>query len=315
MDPGRDATPLPITPQEQSEIEELRRLLLPTERARLERVEQRLEDRAVTADDVGAVIADAIAASGASDPDAPRLRAAGSGVARHAPLGARRPPERRRRALPGHGSGDPQGDRRDRARHAGVDQPRHRGQPLGAGTRAGASRRGAAASRSPRSSSSTAWSIASSSSCSSTRRRASCCATWWRPTPRRRTPTWSPGCSPRSATSCATPSAASPETRSTCSRSASSRCWWRTRRARCSPPSCAVTRRPSCASSWSGRWRRSKARFGTALDSLRRRLPRRSTGPRTRSRPACVRATTRSTRAAAARCGWSGSPPRSSPRS
>ena len=65
---------LPITPKEQSEIEELRRLLLPTERERLERIERRIEDRAVTADEVGAVIADAIAAGGASEPD--RLDAA-----------------------------------------------------------------------------------------------------------------------------------------------------------------------------------------------------------------------------------------------
>jgi OOP family OmpA-OmpF porin len=70
MDHGRDSAPLPITPEEQSEIEELRRLLLPTERARLERVEQRLEERSVTADDVGAVIAGAIAKGGARDPDA-----------------------------------------------------------------------------------------------------------------------------------------------------------------------------------------------------------------------------------------------------
>jgi OOP family OmpA-OmpF porin len=70
MDHGRDSPPLPITPQEQSEIEELRRLLLPTERARLERVEQRLDARTVTADDVGAVIAGAIAAGGRSDAEA-----------------------------------------------------------------------------------------------------------------------------------------------------------------------------------------------------------------------------------------------------
>ena len=70
MDPGRDSTPLPISPEEQSEIEELRRLLFPTERARLERIEHRLDDRAVTADEVGAVIAGAIAAGGTSDPDA-----------------------------------------------------------------------------------------------------------------------------------------------------------------------------------------------------------------------------------------------------
>ena len=70
MDPARDSTPLSITPEEQSEIEELRRLLLPTERARLERVEQRLDARAVTADDVGAVIAGAIAKGGATDADA-----------------------------------------------------------------------------------------------------------------------------------------------------------------------------------------------------------------------------------------------------
>jgi OOP family OmpA-OmpF porin len=70
MHQGRDSTPLPITPEEQSEIEELRRLLLPTERARLERVEQRLDERGVTADDVGAVIAPALAAGGERDPDA-----------------------------------------------------------------------------------------------------------------------------------------------------------------------------------------------------------------------------------------------------
>jgi OOP family OmpA-OmpF porin len=70
MDPGRDSTPLSITPEEQSEIEELRRLLLPTERARLERVERRLDDRAVTADQVGDVIAGAIAAGGARDAEA-----------------------------------------------------------------------------------------------------------------------------------------------------------------------------------------------------------------------------------------------------
>jgi OOP family OmpA-OmpF porin len=52
-----------------SEIEELRRLLLPRERARLERVERRLEGQVVTADQVGAVIADAIAAGDASHPD------------------------------------------------------------------------------------------------------------------------------------------------------------------------------------------------------------------------------------------------------
>jgi OOP family OmpA-OmpF porin len=57
-----------------TEIEELRELLLPSERARLEQVERRLEGRAVTADDVGAVLAGAIAAGDASDRD--RLDAA-----------------------------------------------------------------------------------------------------------------------------------------------------------------------------------------------------------------------------------------------
>src|SRR5688572_19482502 len=68
MDPGRNPTPLPITAAEQSEIEELRKLLLPGERERLERVERRLENR-VSADDVGAVIADALQSSGDSGPE------------------------------------------------------------------------------------------------------------------------------------------------------------------------------------------------------------------------------------------------------